>query len=71
MQIRVWFQIIGWFAVLLGFMCMPIGFIGSKRDTSLFNNIADTGAFLKAGGVLIAAGFIVLMFAYARRGGRN
>jgi hypothetical protein len=66
MRVRGWFQIIGWLAFSFGFMCLPVGFIGSKRDTSLFNNVADTGAFFKAGGILIAVGLIILMFAYAK-----
>jgi hypothetical protein len=42
-------------------MCLPIGYgISSKRDLSVFNNIADTGAFVKSAALLIAGGLIAI-----------
>ncbi len=47
----------------LGLGCLPLGGpgISPKRDLSLFNNYADLGAFASTGGVLIAAGVLVLL----------
>ena len=50
----------------IGGMCLPIGFGDNpKRDLSLFNNLADLGAFVQIGLLLIALGLVVLGVSYA------
>jgi hypothetical protein len=40
-------------------MCFPVGFgVNPKRDLSLFNNLADLGAFFQMGFALVALGLI-------------
>jgi len=49
-------------AMLVGFTCLPLGMGASpKRDLSVFNNIADSGAFLKMGLALMAGGLIAVV----------
>jgi len=50
---------------VIGLMCLPIGFrVSPKRDLSLFNNLADTGAFIATALVLIPVGLITIVLSY-------
>lgn len=47
---------------LIGVMCLPIGYgVSPRRDLSAFNNIVDTGAFVKAALALIAVGILAIV----------
>ena len=51
----------GTVVVAMGIVCLPVGFgISPKRDLSLFNNLADLGAFVQMGLILIAVGLLAL-----------
>ena len=61
LTVKNWFLIVGVVLCSLGFMCFPIGYGASpKRDTSLFNNFADLGAFIHTGIALFCAGLLVI-----------
>ena len=61
LPIKTWFLIVGGVLCCLGFMCIPVGFgFSPKRNTSLFNNYADLGAFIQTGIVLFCAGVLVI-----------
>ena len=46
-------------------MCLPLGFgISPKRDLSAFSNIADTGAFIRVGIVLIVLGLTAFLLSH-------
>jgi hypothetical protein len=46
-------------------VCLPVGLgVSPKRDLSLFNNLADMGAFIKAALILIPVGLIVAVLSY-------
>ena len=48
--------------MLVGLTCLPVGFSGNpKRGLNVFTTIADTGAFVKMGFVLIAGGLIAVL----------
>jgi hypothetical protein len=50
----------------IGLMCLPIGYgISPKRDLSPFNNLADLGAFIQTGLILIAVGLLLIGASYA------
>lgn len=47
---------------LIGLGALPLGIgVSPKRDTSFFNNLADTGMFITYGLVLILIGIVVLI----------
>jgi hypothetical protein len=53
----------------IGVMCLPVGFgISPKRDLNLFSNIADLGAFVQTGVILIAIGLLAVGLSFAVRG---
>ena len=55
----------GIFAALIGVTCLPLGFgVSPKRDSSLFSNLADMGAFIRLGFGLIALGVIGIGLSY-------
>ena len=44
----------------VGLGCFPVGYgVNPKRDMSLFENLADTGIFMKLGLILIVAGAVM------------
>jgi uncharacterized membrane protein len=62
LTIKNCFLIVGVVLCLLGFTCIPLGYGASpKRDTSLFNNFADLGAFVHTGIALVCAGFLLIV----------
>ena len=64
MTIKSWTLIAGIGLCGLGVICLPLGFgISPKRDLSLFDAFADTGAFALTGLGLISLGLIAIVFA--------
>ena len=52
-------RIVGIASTMVGVVCFPAGFgLDPRRDSSAFNNLADTGMFVTLGLVLIAAGVV-------------
>jgi hypothetical protein len=50
---------------LFGLMCLPAGYGHShQRGLSVFNNLADLGAFIKIGLVLMGIGVIAFFLSY-------
>jgi hypothetical protein len=61
-KLREFLQVAGMFALILGIICVPIGWgVNPKRDQSVFFNLADIGAFLRWAVVGIASGLILLL----------
>jgi hypothetical protein len=61
-RLKVGLRVCGVLLALVGVMCLPVGYgVSPKRDLSVFANLADTGAFLRAAFVLIPSGLIVLV----------
>jgi hypothetical protein len=47
---------------LVGLGALPVGVgVSPERDTNLFNNLADTGMFIKYGLLLMLIGIIILV----------
>ena len=60
--LKNWVRGIGIVIALLGVTALPLGMgVSPKRDTNFFNNLADTGMFIKYGFVLIFIGIVVLI----------
>lgn len=63
-RLKTRIRLVGFGLLLLGGMFMPIGYgVSPKRDLSAFSNLADMGAFLKSGVVLMCAGVVVILAA--------
>ena len=62
-KFKHWFLGSGIVVGALGLTCLPFGFgLSPKRDTSIFNNIADTGAFISPiTGALLAVGILLII----------
>jgi hypothetical protein len=61
-KVRVFVRVSGMALLILGILCMPVGFgVSPKRDQSAFNNLADMRAFLLWGAVLGGSGVILLI----------
>ena len=61
-RLREFLRVAGWFALILGIMCLPAGWgVNPKRDQSAFRDLADIGAFLKFAAVGIVSGVILLV----------
>jgi hypothetical protein len=57
-------RVSGMILLILGVMCMPVGFgVSPKRDQSVFHNLGDMRAFLLWGAVLAGSGVILLVVA--------
>ena len=57
--------ILGVGLICIGAFCLPVGAGASpKRDLSAFFRLADTGALLTPGVLIIAAGLFVLLLAW-------
>jgi len=62
LRLREFLRGAGWIALLLGIMCVPVGWgVNPKRDQSAFHNLADMYAFVKYGAVGIVSGLILLV----------
>lgn len=60
--LKSWVQGVGIVIALLGVTALPLGMgVFPKRDTNFFNNLADTGMFIKYGFVMIFIGIVVLI----------
>ena len=60
--LKSWVRGVGIVTALLGVTALPLGMgVSPKRDTNFFNNLADTGMFIKYGFVLIFIGILVLV----------
>lgn len=62
--LKSWVRGVGIVIALLGAMALPLGMgmgVFPKRDTNFFNNLADTGMFIKYGFVMISVGIVVLI----------
>jgi hypothetical protein len=60
--LRSWVRGIGLAIALLGLGALPLGVgVSPMRDTNLFNNLADTGMFIKYGLLLILLGIVILV----------
>ena len=56
-RFKYWLLGIGTVMASIGFLCLPIGYGASPyRNTSFFNNLADLGAFLNIGLIMLAIG---------------
>ena len=61
-KFKYWFLGVGVFIVAAGFMSLPLCCVSPKRQTSSFNNLADTGAFLTpVTGLLLAFGIVLIL----------
>lgn len=61
MRSRGWPKLIlrigGILCFAVGLLCLPLGYgVSPKRDLSVFSNLADMHAFIRAGLLLIAVG---------------
>ena len=62
MTTKEWVQTLGIVLTACGVMGFPVAIgVSPKRDTSLFYNFADPGAFWKAGIVLFGVGVLILL----------
>ena len=53
-------RIAGVASAAVGLGCFPVGYgVNPMRDMSLFENLADTGIFVKLGLILIVAGAVM------------
>jgi len=53
-------RIAGVASAAVGLGCFPVGYgVNPQRDMGLFENLADTGIFVKLGLILIAAGAVM------------
>jgi hypothetical protein len=60
-RVKTVLRIAGIVVAASGVMCFPIGYgVSPKRDLSLFDNLADLGAFVRMGSVLTVLGLLVL-----------
>ena len=60
--LKSWIRGIGVVLALVGLGALPLGIgVSPKRDTSLFNNLANTGMFIKYGLLLILIGIVILI----------
>jgi hypothetical protein len=60
--LKNWVQVVGIVIALIGLGALPLGIgVSPKRDTNFFNNLADTGMFIKYGFLLILIGIVVLI----------
>jgi len=65
-RLKTALRVSGIVIALIGTMCLPVGFgVSPKRDLSLFYNLADLGAFVSAGLILIVVGLVALAISYA------
>ena len=65
MTTKEWIQSTGVVLVAVGFGCFPLGYgVSPKRDTSLFNNFADLGAFVKYGLTLLTLGATMMLLSF-------
>lgn len=61
-RVRVILRVGGTLAAAIGVLCLPIGYgVSPKRDLSMFNNLADVGAFVTVAVILILLGVIALL----------
>lgn len=61
-RVRLLLKIGGISSILVGLMCLPIGYgINPKRDLSFFANLADMGVLLKVSLVLLVLGAAILV----------
>jgi hypothetical protein len=61
-RLKLVLRVGGLLAAAIGVLCLPIGYgVSPKRDLSVFSNLADMGAFIKAAFVLIPFGVIALV----------
>ena len=61
-SLKSWVRGIGVVIALVGLGALPVGMgVSPKRDTSLFNNLADTGMFIKYGLLVILLGIVILV----------
>ena len=57
--------IVGVVLFVVGFLCLPVGIGASpKRDTSVFFNFADMGAYLRVALVLIPSGVLIALLSF-------
>jgi hypothetical protein len=72
MNAKEWVRSAGAVLVPIGLGCFPLGFgVSPKRDTSIFNNLADLGAFVKCGLVLLAMGVAVVLVSFMMPGDKG
>jgi hypothetical protein len=72
MNAKEWLRSAGTVLVLIGLGCFPLGFgVSSKRDTSIFNNFADLGAFLKCGLALLTIDVAVVLVSFMMPGDKG
>jgi hypothetical protein len=63
-RVKVFVRVTGAILLILGAICMPIGFgVNPKRDQSIFNNLADMGVFVRWGAILAGCGLILVVAA--------
>jgi hypothetical protein len=68
-RLKTGLRIGGTALVAVGAMCLPLGFgLSPKRDQNLFSNIADLGAFVQTGVILMAIGLLAIGLSDAARG---
>ena len=69
---KEWVQTIGIVLTASGIMRFPVAIgVSPKRDTSLFYNFADLGAFWMAGIVLFGVGALVVLISVVIPGDRS
>jgi hypothetical protein len=60
--LKSWIRRTGVVMALVGLGALPVGMgVSPKRDTNFFNNLADTGMFIKYGLLLILIGIVILI----------
>lgn len=61
-RLKAHIRVIGILFIAIGGLFMPIGYgVSPKRDLSVFSNLADLGAFLTWGFVLMGIGLAVII----------
>jgi len=64
-RLKLVLQMGGVVLFLLGIICLPAGYgLSPKRNLSAFNNLADLGAFIKMGLVLMGIGLVAFFISY-------
>jgi hypothetical protein len=61
-RVKLLLKIGGISSILVGLMCLPIGYgVSPKRDLSTFANLADMGVLLKVSLLLVVVGAAILV----------
>jgi len=61
-RLKVVLRVGGTLIAVIGLLGLPLGYgVSPKRDLSVFNNVADTGAFIEAAFALILFGLAALL----------